>query len=75
VTLINDTIAIPNCTVTATTSGGGTGTGVVIPPGGQVPPPIRAPEPGTLGLLSSGLLAMVFLGFRKSRVSSPSLSC
>ena len=27
------------------------------------------PEPGTLALLSSGLLAMVFLAFRKSRVS------
>ena len=75
VTLINDTIAIPNCTVTTTTSGGGTGTGVVIPPGGSVPPPIPSPEPGTFGLLSSGLLAMVLLAFRKSRVSSPSLSC
>jgi hypothetical protein len=33
------------------------------------------PEPGTLALLSSGLLAMVLLAFRKSRVSSLSLSC
>lgn len=54
------------CTVTAGTGGGG---GTITPPGSPVP------EPGTFGLLSSGLLAMVFLAFRKSRVSSPSLSC
>jgi hypothetical protein len=40
-----------------TTIGGGTGGG----------PGVPAPEPGTLALLSSGLLAMVFLTFRKSR--------
>jgi hypothetical protein len=48
--------------------------GTTTPPGGGTPP-VPTPEPGTLGLLSSGLLAMVFLAFRKSRVSSPSLSC
>jgi hypothetical protein len=58
------------CTVTAGTGGTG-GTGGTITP----PTPIHAPEPGTLALLSSGLLAMVFLTFRKSRVSSLSLSC
>lgn len=31
---------------------------------------VVAPEPGTFALLSSGLLAMVFLAFRKSRGSS-----
>jgi len=40
-------------------------------PGGT--PFVGAPEPGTFALLSSGLLAMVFLTFCKSRVSS--LSC
>jgi hypothetical protein len=47
-------------------NGGGTG------PGGSPP---AVPEPGTLALLSSGLLAMVFLTFRKSRVSSLAPSC
>jgi hypothetical protein len=56
-------------TVTPVLSTGGTT--VPIPPGGIT----LAPEPGTFGLLSVGLLAMVFLTFRKSRVSSPSLSC
>jgi hypothetical protein len=42
-------------------------------PGGT--PFVTAPEPGTLGLLSFGLLGMVFLTFRKSRVSSLSPSC
>jgi hypothetical protein len=32
--------------------------------------PASVPEPGTFALLLSGLLAMVFLTFRKSRVSS-----
>jgi hypothetical protein len=41
--------------------------------GGGTPPPTATPEPGALALLSSGLLAMVFLTFCKSRVSS--LSC
>jgi len=44
--------------------------GVVIGPGGT---PLATPEPGTFALLSSGLLGMVFLAFRKPRVSS--LSC
>jgi len=43
--------------------------------GGGTPPPSAVREPGTLALLSSGLLAMVFLTFCKSRVSSLSLSC
>jgi hypothetical protein len=40
-----------------------------------LPGPGTVPEPSTFALLSSGLLAMVFLTFCKSRVSSPSLSC
>jgi len=58
-----------DCAVTAGTGGGG---GTITPP---APPSPHVPEPGTFGLLSSGLLAIVFLTFRKSRVSSPSLSC
>ena len=50
-----------NGIVTGGTSGGGLN-------GGNGPVP--TPEPGTFALLSSGLLAMVFLTFRKSRVSS-----
>jgi type VI secretion system secreted protein VgrG len=56
------------CTGNLANSGGLNG-------GGPGPGPVPAPEPGTLALLSSGLLAMAFLAFRKSRVSSPSLSC
>jgi hypothetical protein len=51
----------------------GTGSGPVVTPpitGGKTLP---IPEPGTLSLLSVGLLAMVFLTFRKSLISS--LSC
>jgi Ice-binding-like/PEP-CTERM motif len=52
-------------------SGGGT---ITISPAG-VPvvtplPPVSTPEPGTFALLSFGLFAMLFLTFRKSRVSS-----
>src|SRR6202158_544955 len=65
VTLDTNTITT-GCTVTAGSGGGG---------GTITPPPSPVPEPGTFGLLSSGLLVMVFLAFRKSRVSSPSLSC
>jgi Ice-binding-like len=65
VTLINDTIAIPDCTVAGAI--GGTGGTVVTSP---LPTPISTPEPGEFVLLSTGLLAMAFLTFRKSRVSS-----
>jgi hypothetical protein len=57
---------------TNTISNGCAGTGGA---GGGTPPSTATPEPGTLALLSSGLLAMVFLTCCKSRVSSPSLSC
>ena len=46
----------------AVTGGGGEGGG-----GPIIPPSSPVPEPGTSGLLSSGLLAMVFLTFRKAR--------
>jgi len=59
VSLDNNTISI-GCNGSASGTVGGTGPG-------------RVPEPGTLALLSSGLLAMVFLTFRKSFISS--LSC
>ena len=57
VTLDNNVIdAFPaDCTVTA---------------GGGIIPPAPIPEPGTFALLSFALLAMVFLTFRKSHVSS-----
>jgi hypothetical protein len=58
--------------LTVTSGGGGT---VVVSGGGVPPTSVNVPEPGTLGLLSCGLLAMIFLAFRKSRISSPSLSC
>lgn len=63
VTLDTNVIDTPaNCMVTAGTGGtGGTITATT---------PTATPEPGTFALLSSGLLAMVFLRFRKSRVSS-----
>lgn len=61
-----DTIGI-GCAggLTATTTGGVT----VVTGAGSGPPPITTPEPGTFALLLSGLLAMVFLTFCKSRVS------
>jgi hypothetical protein len=78
VTMINNTITT-GCNgfpfISGTTVSGGTGPGGTLPPPGPGTPPVATPEPGTLALLSSGLLAMVFLAFRKSRVSSPSLSC
>ena len=63
-------------TCAQSTSGFNNGTIVTLPGGGTgVGPGTPVPEPGTLALLSSGLLAMVFLAFRKSRVSSQALSC
>jgi len=56
--------------LTVTSGGGGT---VVVSGGGVPPTSVSVPEPGTLALVSSGLLAMVFLMFCKSRVSS--LTC
>jgi Ice-binding-like len=38
--------------------------------GGKVGPPAAVPEPASFAFLASGLLATVFLTFRKSRVSS-----
>jgi type VI secretion system secreted protein VgrG len=56
---------------TCTQSTSGFNGGVISPGGGVIPgPPVATPEPGTLALLSSGLFGMVFLTFRKSRVSS-----
>jgi Ice-binding-like/PEP-CTERM motif len=65
VTLQGNTIST-GCSINSMT---GTVTPTV-PTGGTTVP---VPEPGTLALLSSGILAMVFLTFCKSRVSS--LSC
>jgi ice-binding like protein len=75
VTMINDTIAtgcngspfISSRTGGVVTTNGGT---ISPGPGGT---PVLTPEPGAFALLSSGLLAMVFLTFRKSFISS--LSC
>jgi hypothetical protein len=57
-------------------SGGGT---IITSPGGVpviTPSPFKAvPEPGTLALLSFGLLGMVFLTFRKSRRVSSLRAC
>ena len=56
---------------TCTQSTSGFNGGVISPGGSVIPgPPVATPEPGTLVLLSSGLFGMVFLTFRKSRVSS-----
>jgi hypothetical protein len=64
VTMEGNTISTNSCTTATTeTSGGGT-----VPP--VVPGPLTTvgvPEPGTSTLLSSGLLAMLFLTFLKSR--------
>jgi hypothetical protein len=44
--------------------------GTIVPGTGGGPGTVIAPEPGTFALLSFGLLAMVFLTFRKSFLSS-----
>jgi len=61
-------------TTVGTFGSGGTGTGTTVTGSGTIVPPVitggttfSVPEPSTFGLLSSGLLAMVFLTFRKSR--------
>jgi hypothetical protein len=74
VTFINDTITTgcnslyfsgPGSTgAVITTNGGATTT---TPGAGSAP--VATPEPGTFALLSSGLLGLGFLAFRKSRVS------
>jgi len=66
-----DTNTISN-TCAGGTGGGGTGTGIG---GGTGGGPVATPEPGTLALLSSGLLGMVFLTFRKSRRVSSLTAC
>lgn len=53
--------------LTATSGGGGT---VVVSGGGVPPTSVNVPEPGTFAMLSFGLLAMVFLTFRRPRASS-----
>jgi hypothetical protein len=67
VTLIGNVIDIPgDCSVTTTgTSTSGTGTPVA---GGTVV--VGTPEPSTLALLLAGLFGLVFLKFRKPRISS-----
>jgi type VI secretion system secreted protein VgrG len=74
VTMDTNTISIGCAGVTGeTTSGGLTGgsTGggpiLIVPTPGGGTTTLTVPEPSTLGLLSTGLLAMVFLAFRKSR--------
>jgi len=74
VTMDTNTISIGCAGVTGeTTSGGLTGGSstlvvpIPLPGGGTGTGTLTVSEPGTLGLLSSGLLAMVFLTFRKSR--------
>jgi hypothetical protein len=49
---------------------GGSTTLIVPAPGGGTTTVTTVPEPGTFALLSSGLLALVFLTFRKSLISS-----
>jgi len=74
VTLIGDTIAIPDCTVAHTGTGGGTGNTVGI---GALPPPIPTPEPSTLVLLGSGvagLLGRAWMKRVRARRSSPALA-
>jgi hypothetical protein len=76
VTMDTNTISIGCSGVTGeTTSGGltGGGTTLIVPTPGGGTTGLTVPEPGTFALLSSGLLAMVFLTFRKSFISS--LSC
>jgi hypothetical protein len=71
VTLINNIISTPDskgsCVQTPGSGPGGSGGTISGPP---PPPVISTPEPGTLALLSSGLLAMAFLMLRKPRVSA-----
>ena len=57
--------------LTVTSGGGGTG---AVSGGGVPPTSVNVPEPGTFALLSFGLLAMVFLTFRRPRESSLQVS-
>ncbi len=65
VTLDTNTIS-KGCNGTTATTVAGLGPGTAGTTGGAT----ATPEPGTLALLSFGLLGMVFLTFRKSRISS-----
>ena len=70
VTMDTNTISIGCAGVTGeTTSGGLTGVGstLIVPAPGGGTTTLTVPEPSMLELLSSGLLAMVFVAFRKSR--------
>jgi hypothetical protein len=66
VTLIHNVITTPGssggCAETAGSGAGGSGGTITAPP---LPLPMSIPEPGTLVLLSSGLLGMVFRMHRK----------
>jgi type VI secretion system secreted protein VgrG len=70
VTLDSNTIGTGCNSATTTTTGG-----VTTVTGLGTPTAVSTPEPGTLALLSLGLLGMVFLTFRKSRRVSLLRAC
>jgi hypothetical protein len=74
VTMQGNTIS-DTCTGLGTTTGSTTTPTPVTPVVGSGTTTVQVPEPGTLALLSSGLLAMVFLTFRKSRRVNSLTAC